>query len=79
MSGKVIKLVMKISVLYPINNIKNDKSTRDNNMNKEELNKILENHKIWLKGDGNKANLIFADLEGANLENTRFDKFIIQV
>ena len=37
-------------------------------MNQEELNKILEDHKLWLAGKGGqKANLRNADLSSANL------------
>ena len=38
-------------------------------MNKEELQKILENHKKWLLGGtgGVRANLRYADLSGADL------------
>ena len=39
-------------------------------MNKDELNKILDNHKLWLKTNGEqgeKANLSYADLSYANL------------
>ena len=40
-------------------------------MTKEDLNKILENHKIWLycKEGGQRANLKGADLVGINLSN----------
>ncbi len=37
-------------------------------MNKQELDKILEQHKLWLSGDGGgRANLRYANLDGANL------------
>ena len=39
-------------------------------MNKEQLDKILDNHKLWLKtngAEGERANLRSADLSGANL------------
>jgi uncharacterized protein YjbI with pentapeptide repeats len=40
-------------------------------MNKEELQKILELHKLWLRGDlkGKSANLRGANLYGANLQD----------
>lgn len=39
-------------------------------MEKEKLDKILENHKLWLNGEGGEcANLRGADLSGANLYN----------
>ncbi|UCF13207.1 MAG: pentapeptide repeat-containing protein [Thermoplasmatales archaeon] len=38
-------------------------------MNKEELNKILEDHKKWLNEGGERANLRYANLHGANLSN----------
>ena len=40
------------------------------NMNKKELDKILDNHKLWLRTNGNegeRANLRYADLSGADL------------
>ena len=40
-------------------------------MNKEMLDKILDNHKLWLQTDGEegeKANLSWANLSGANLD-----------
>ena len=37
-------------------------------MKQTELNKILEQHKLWIDGKGGKcANLTYADLRGANL------------
>ena len=39
-------------------------------MNKKELDKILDNHKLWLRTNGNegeRANLRYADLSGADL------------
>ena len=37
-------------------------------MNQDKLNKVLEDHKLWLKSEGGyKANLHCANLEGANL------------
>jgi hypothetical protein len=36
-------------------------------MNKKELNKILEQHKLWLESDGEKGER--ADLRGANLRH----------
>lgn len=44
-------------------------------MNQDELNKILAEHKVWLRGDGGKhanlrdANLSDANLSGANLSD----------
>ena len=41
-------------------------------MNKDELNKILDNHKLWLKTNGEqgeKANLSYADLSYADLSS----------
>lgn len=41
------------------------------NINQEELNKILKEHELWLKGEGGKrANLNNTDLSNANLNNT---------
>ena len=41
------------------------------NINQEELNKILKEHELWLKGEGGKrANLRRADLSNANLNHT---------
>ena len=41
------------------------------NINREELNKILKEHELWLKGEGGKrANLSNVDLSGADLNNT---------
>ena len=50
------------------------------NISKEELNKILKEHELWLRGEGGKcadlsnvdlsyANLTYVNLEGADLEN----------
>ena len=40
------------------------------NINQEELNKILKEHELWVKGKGGKrANLRCANLENANLSN----------
>ena len=40
------------------------------NISKEELNKILKEHELWLKGEGGKcADLSEVDLKGANLSN----------
>ena len=40
------------------------------NINQEELNKILKEHELWLKGEGGKrANLSNADLSNVNLKN----------
>ena len=40
------------------------------NMNQEELNKILKEHELWLKGEGGKhADLSNTDLSNANLTN----------
>lgn len=40
------------------------------NISKEELNKILEEHELWLKDEGGKrADLKFADLSGVNLKD----------
>lgn len=38
-------------------------------MNKKELDKILENHKLWLRGEGGgqRANLAYVDLKDADL------------
>lgn len=44
-------------------------------MNKEELNKVLKLHKLWLNNDsdGKKANLQEADLRGADLQGADLD------
>ena len=46
-------------------------------MNKKELDKILDNHKEWLRTNGIKgerANLERANLEGANLERANLER-----
>ena len=45
-------------------------------MNKEILDKILENHKLWLQThgeQGERANLRYANLSGANLSGANLD------
>ena len=40
------------------------------NISQEELNKILRDHKLWLKGEGGKrADLSYTNLRCANLSN----------
>jgi len=45
-------------------------------MNKEELTKILEDHKLWLKDNskGKRADLTGADLTGANLTGANLNR-----
>ena len=44
------------------------------NINQEELNKILKEHELWLKGEGGKcADLSYADLIYANLSNANLE------
>jgi hypothetical protein len=60
----VIKIVYIISIRKRLNNL-----MRRNKMNNEKLQKILENHKLWLCGlaGGERANLNGADLGFADL------------
>ena len=50
-------------------------------MNQKELDKILENHKLWLKTNGEqgeKANLSYSDLRGSDLRDSNLRDSILR-
>ena len=47
-------------------------------ISKEERNRILEDHELWLKGEGGKrANLSDTNLYNANLEYTKTNNYTV--